>query len=310
LRRADRSDARALNDALAARAAQGTIIASFGRRYLVESDDGLFLECVTRGKQGGLACGDRVRAVVTSAREGVIEAVDPRRTLLQRAAAHRAKLIAANATQLAIVVAGEPSFSDELVCRALLAGEHAGMQSLIVLNKADLAAPTQAARARLAPICASGYRLVEISARHDVSPLRRQLGGETTVLLGQSGMGKSTLVNALVPDANAETREISRFLDSGKHTTTHSRLYRLDGDTAVIDCPGLQELGLAHLDPEAIELGFPELRGLRGRCRFRDCRHREEPGCAVGEAVAAGSVHPRRLELFHRIRDAEAAARA
>jgi ribosome biogenesis GTPase len=292
-----------------ARAVHGSIIAAFGRRYLVEADDGAFLECVTRGKQGGLACGDRVVAAPTSAREGVIEAVDPRRTLLQRAAPHRSKLIAANATQLAVVVAGEPSFSDELVCRALVAAEHAGVRPLIVLNKADLAAPTAAARTRLAPICAVGYPLIEISATHDIAPLRGRLEGETTVLLGQSGMGKSTLVNALVPEANAETREISRFLDSGKHTTTHSRLHRLDADTAVVDCPGLQELGLSHLDAAAIEIGFPELRALRGRCRFADCRHREEPGCAVPAALAAGTLHPRRLELFHRIRDAEAAAR-
>jgi ribosome biogenesis GTPase len=299
-----------MKQAHGAGAVHGSIVASFGRRYLVEADDGSFLECVTRGKRGSLTCGDRVVAAATSAREGVIEAVAPRRTLLQRAAPHRSKLIAANATQLAVVVAGEPSFSDELVCRALVEAEHAGVRSLIVLNKADLAAPTAAARARLAPICAVGYLLVEISATHDVAPLRRRLQGETTVLLGQSGMGKSTLVNALVPEANAETREISRFLDSGKHTTTHSRLHRLDADTAVVDCPGLQELGLAHLDATAIELGFPELRALRGDCRFADCRHRQEPGCAVHVALAAGRLHPRRLELFHRIRDAEAGARA
>lgn len=287
----------------------GSVIASFGRRYLVESDEGLFLECVTRGKQGGLACGDRVLAVATAAREGVIEAVDPRRTLLQRAAPHRIKLIAANASQLAVVVAGEPSFSDELVCRALVAAHHAGMEPLIVLNKADLHAASEAARARLTPFAAAGYAVLEVSARSDVGPLRERLGGTTTVLLGQSGMGKSTLVNALVPEANAETREISRFLDSGKHTTTHSRLYRLDADTAVIDCPGLQELGLAHLDGAAIELGFPELRALRGRCRFADCRHRQEPGCGLREAALAGAVHPRRFELLQRIQDAEAAVR-
>lgn len=287
----------------------GAVIASFGRRYLVETDAGAFLDCVTRGKQGGIACGDRVLAAPTAAREGVIEAVDPRRSLLLRSAPHRSKLIAANATQLAVVVAGEPSFSDELACRALVAAEHAGMRSFVLLNKSDLVEVAAAARRRLVPFIAAGYPLVEIAAKHDVAPLRTQLSGEITVLVGQSGMGKSTIVNALVPEANAETREISRFLGSGRHTTTHSRLYRIDATSAIVDCPGLQEFGLAHLDGEAIEAAFTELRPVRGQCRFPDCRHRTEPRCAVRAAMEAGHVHPRRLALLHRILDAEAGAR-
>ncbi len=299
-----------MSGAGAAEPVRGAVIASFGRRYLVETDAGDFLECVTRGKRGGLACGDRVLAVPTAVREGVIEAVDPRRALLQRAAPHRSKLIAANATQLAVVVAGEPSFSDEVVCRALVAAEDAGMRGFLLLNKADLLDAARTARGRLAPFVAAGYPLIEVSARGDVAPLRAALAGEITVLVGQSGMGKSTLVNVLVPEANAETREISRFLDSGRHTTTHARLYRLDATTALIDCPGLQEFGLSHLDAAAIEAGFRELQGLRAGCRFGDCRHRSEPGCAVRTAADAGHVHPRRLELLLRIQAAEAAARA
>jgi len=245
---------------------------------------------------------------MTGTDQGVIEAVDPRATLFCRSAAHRAKLLAANATQAAVVVAGEPSFSDELIARVLAAAEHERMRAFIVLNKTDLAAPTAAARERLAPFAAAGYRVVETradGAAPDLGALRGALAGETTVLIGQSGMGKSTLVNALVPGAGAATREISRFLDSGRHTTTASRLHRLDGG-ALVDCPGMQEFGLAHLSADDIARGFVDVRPHLGRCRFRDCRHRSEPDCAVRAAVERGALHPRRMELLLRILEAEA----
>jgi ribosome biogenesis GTPase len=155
----------------------------------------------------------------------------------------------------------------------------------------------------------AGYPVVELSARRDVSPLRGPLAGEATVLIGQSGMGKSTIVNALVPGAGAATREISRFLDSGRHTTSATRLYRLDERTAVVDSPGVEAFGLAHLSAAEIERGFPEIAALAGRCRFGDCRHRAEPGCAVRAAADSGAIAARRLELLHRILDAEAATR-
>ena len=285
--------------------AHGQVIAAFGRQYLVETDSGNFLRCVTRGKQGGLVCGDRVMAVETGPGEGVVEAVDPRRSFFQRAAAHRAKPIAANATQIAVVVAGEPSFSEELVYRVIAAAEREAMKALVVVNKADLAGPTQSALVRLAPLGEVGYPIIAISAQQDVGPLAVRLEGETTVLVGQSGMGKSTIVNALVPGANAETREISRFLDSGRHTTTHARLYHLGDRAAIIDCPGLQDFGLAHLARTEIEHGFVELRPYLGACRFSDCSHRTEPGCAVLAAASGGRIHPRRMELLQRILEAE-----
>jgi ribosome biogenesis GTPase len=265
---------------------------------------------VPRGRQSIVACGDRVRVARTARGEGVIEDIAPRTTLFLRAAPHRRKLIAANATQVAVICAGEPSLADELVARVLVAAESQAIGAVLVLNKADLAAPTVAARARLAPFARAGYPIVELSAKRDVAALRTRLRCETTVLIGQSGMGKSTLVNALVPEAEAATRTISRFLDSGRHTTTATRLYRLGADSAIVDSPGVQEFGLAQLDAAEIERGFPELRPLAGRCRFTDCRHRSEPGCAVRAAVDAGAIAPRRLELLHRILDAERAARA
>lgn len=287
----------------------GRIVAAYGRRYLVEAPAGELVACVARGRQAAYACGDRVHGARTGAGEGVIEAADPRSTLFLRAAAHRRKVIAANATQVAVIVAGEPSSSDELVARILAAAHRQAMRGLIVLNKADLEGPTASLRERLAPFVRAGHPTIELSARRDAAPLRAALAGETSVLIGQSGMGKSTIVNALVPGADAATRGISRFLDSGRHTTSATRLYRLDGETAIIDSPGVEAFGLAHLAPAEIAAGFPELAPFAGRCRFADCRHRTEPGCAVADAVAAGTVSARRLELLHRILDAESAAR-
>jgi ribosome biogenesis GTPase len=286
----------------------GQVVAAFGRHYLVAGEDGEYVRCVPRGKKSLVACGDQVRIARTARGEGVIEETGARSTLFLRAAPHRRKLIAANATQVAVICAGEPSLADELVARVLVAAESESIRALLVLNKTDLAAPTAAARERLAPFAHAGYPVVELSAKRDVAPLRARLQGETTVLIGQSGMGKSTIVNALVPEADAATREISRFLDSGRHTTTATRLYRLDAASAIVDSPGVQEFGLAHLAAAEIERAFPELRPLLGACRFNDCRHRSEPGCAVQAGVADGRVHPRRLELLHRILDAERAA--
>jgi ribosome biogenesis GTPase len=287
----------------------GQVVAAYGRHYLVEATDGAFLRCVPRGKQSLVACGDRVRVARTSPGEAVIEETAPRTSLFLRAAPYRRKLIAANATQVAVICAGEPSLADELVARVLAAAENQSLRALLVLNKIDLVAPTEIARGRLAPFVQAGYAVVEVSAKRDVAPLRARLRGETTVLIGQSGMGKSTLLNALVPEADAATREISRFLDSGRHTTTATRLYRLDAASAMVDSPGVQEFGLAHLGPAEIAHGFPELRPLAGRCRFNDCRHRTEPGCAVRAAVDAGRIHARRVELLHRILDAEGPGR-
>lgn len=287
----------------------GQVVAAYGRHYLIEAEGGEYLRCVPRGKQSLVACGDRVEVARTASGEGVIEATAPRATLFLRAAPHRRKLIAANATQVAVICAGEPSLADEVVARVLAAAESQSLRALLVLNKIDLVAPTEAARKRLAPFVQAGYAVVELSAQRDIAPLRARLQGETTVLIGQSGMGKSTLVNALVPDADAATREISRFLDSGRHTTTAIRLYRLDAASAIIDSPGVQEFGLAQLGLAEIAHGFRELRLLAGRCRFTDCRHRTEPGCAVRAAVDTGQIHARRLELLHRILDAEGAGR-
>ncbi len=287
----------------------GQIIAAFGRQYLVRLDDGGEIACLTRGKKSEVACGDRVEIQRTAhasnengtGAQGVIERIAPRRSLLHRSDAFREKLIAANVTQIIVVVAAEPSFSDELLARCLVAAFDQKLDVLIVLNKCDLSDAVTAARNRLKPYAAIGYRILELSAKQDVTALRPYLQDHTSVLVGQSGMGKSTLINALLPGAQAATREISTVLDSGKHTTTHARMYPIDSSSDLIDCPGVQAFGLHHLSFGGIEQGFAEFAQYLGKCRFHDCRHAHEPGCALHKAVAEGKIDARRLELFRQI---------
>ncbi len=278
----------------------GQIVASFGRRYLVELQDGTTLDCVTRGRRGALACGDRVGVARSGPGQGVIEKLGARDTLLYRSDRVRQKLIAANVTQIVVVVAPVPTFHEDLINRCLAAAEHGGMSSLIVLNKMDLPQAKRALKS-LALYEQLGYRIVALSAKRDVSQLLVFLRGETSVLVGQSGMGKSTIVNALAPEAAVRIAEISAALDSGRHTTTHARLYHLGHDTHIIDSPGLQEFGLHHLDMGELADAFVEFRPWLGRCRFRDCRHMSEPGCALTAACVAGKISERRLESYRQL---------
>ncbi len=284
---------------------QGLIVAAHGRHYLAQADGQLW-QCVTRGKKSDVATGDRVRFKPTSADQGVIEEILPRATLLYRSDQFKSKLLAANLTQLLIVVATEPSFTDDLVSRALVAAESAGIRARLVLNKIDLVQQRDAARARVALYEGLGYPVHEVSAKDDpeqaVATLRPLLQGESTILIGQSGMGKSSLVNLLVPDADIAVREISQRLDSGKHTTTFTRLYAIDDATSVIDSPGFQEFGLYHLSEGMLERAFPEFNAHLGGCRFYNCHHVAEPGCAILQAVADEQIDAGRHQMYLQLR--------
>jgi ribosome biogenesis GTPase len=285
--------------------AGGLVVAAHGRHYLVAPDDagaGTLLQCFPRGKKSEVAVGDRVIYEPTSADQGVIVQIGERRNLLYRSDQYKSKLFAANLDQLLIVLAIEPHFSEDLLGRALVAADANSLKPLIVLNKTDVEASLPAARARLERYRELGYEVLEMSIRTRPDEARATLDahlrGHATLLLGQSGMGKSTLVNLLVPDAEVATREISTALNSGRHTTTFTRLYPLPGGGALIDSPGFQEFGLHHLTEGRLERAFPEFRPLLAHCRFYNCHHLHEPGCAILEAMADGRVARERHALY------------
>jgi ribosome biogenesis GTPase len=287
------------------------VIACRRRRFFVRQDNGATIDCVLRGRTATLACGDRVR-VSLAAGGGVIESVAARTSLVYRSDAFNEKLLAANATQICGVAAPDIGLDEELLHRWMIAAEAEGCRFVLAANKSDL--PGFAAlMARLEPIANLGYPIVPLSATDDAAPLLPWLAGQKTVLIGQSGMGKSTILNAVAPEAQAKTADVSEALAAGRHTTSNSTLHLLPADRGggwIVDSPGLKVFGLAHVAPGALEEAFVEIRPLLGSCRFRDCRHEREPGCAVREAVAAGTVAPHRLALLRELVAASAGARA
>jgi ribosome biogenesis GTPase / thiamine phosphate phosphatase len=284
---------------------QGLVIAAFGKRYQVELPDKKRISCVTRGKKTDLACGDNVIIKLTDKSEGVVEKCLERTSILYRSSTIKSKTIATNVTQIIIVLATQPSFYEALLNRCLVAAEAAKIKPLIVLNKCDLA-DADDAKEKLKLYEALGYNVLHLSAKQEVSALRPYLNNHQSVLVGQSGMGKSTIINALLPDQNVRTQVMSEALDSGKHTTTAAHLYHLDGlgftePSSLIDSPGLQEFGLNHLSQTDLELAFIEFRPYLGKCRFNNCKHTHEPDCAVIAAVNAGNISLNRLKFYQEL---------
>ena len=225
----------------------------------------------------------------------------PRTSLLHRSVAHRSKLIAANVDLAVIVVSPVPSYYDLLVNRCLIAAEAAGIEALICLNKSDLGASAESAYQQLSAYIELGCPVVRVSAHHDIEALRPYLNGKISVFVGQSGMGKSSLINALIPDAHLVTGEISTALDSGKHTTTSAKMYRLDGNSRLVDSPGMQAFGLNHVRADELDQLFIEFRPYIGHCKYSNCRHTHEPNCAVLAAHQAGNISNARLLAYQEI---------
>ncbi len=268
----------------------GLIVANYGRHFLVETSDRRRVICHSRGKKSQGVVGDKV-LWQASQDEGTIEKIETRRNLFYRQDDIRTKSFAANLDQVLVLIAAEPSFSSHQLSRSLIAAEAQGIAPLIVLNKSDLAEPFAQAWNKLAPYRAMGYPVLPISLRTmddaTLQSLKAQLANKTSLVLGPSGAGKSTLINTLVPGLDILTGELSQALRAGKHTTTSTTWYWIDDShtSALIDSPGFQEFGLRHIDPMRLARYMPDLAAHADHCRFYNCTHLHEPGCAVMAAV-------------------------
>ena len=285
----------------------GRITACYGNRVLVESDKhkGEVYRCYLRANLPSIVTGDRVTWQHGES-NGVVVAISPRSSELCRPE-NRGKLrpVAANIDCIAVVIAPFPEPHANLIDRYLVAAEHQGIQPILILNKSDLIAEDQ--HETLVNLMGDykklGYFCLLVSAYtgEGIDKLTDYLSTRTSVFVGQSGVGKSSLLNRIVPEAEAAVGALSESAAKGTHTTTTAQLFHLPSGGEVIDSPGIREFGLWHLEPDAIAAGFVEFRAFLGHCRFRDCRHQAEPGCALRQAIAAGSISAARFSSYQHI---------
>jgi ribosome biogenesis GTPase len=267
---------------------------------MVESMDGERRICHPRGKKSQVVVGDQVEWL-PSTDEGTIEKILPRRNLFYRQDEIRTKSFAANLDQVVILLAAEPEFSQMQLTRALIAAEAEHITPIIALNKSDLTDLFARALERLAPYTAMGYTVLQLAIKYGRSgDLVECLQNKTSLILGPSGTGKSTLINQFIPNALVSTGEISHALNSGKHTTTSTNLYWVDAErqTALIDSPGFQEFGLHHIDAMQLAAYMPDLKPHVSECKFYNCSHLHEPGCGVQAAVVSGEINASRYKLY------------
>jgi ribosome biogenesis GTPase len=285
---------------------EGRVVVRHGANLAVEDNDGTVTHCLSRQNIGHPVCGDRVVWQRTADNQGVVTAILPRQTVLSRPDfGGRDKPLAANLTRLVILIAPQPEPTEYLVDQYLVAAEIMGVEAIIVANKMDLLdnAERAAFERRFARYPAIGYPFLCISLREPatLAVLTSRLGGETSVLVGQSGVGKSSLVKALLPDRDIQVGRLSKATGLGRHTTSAATLYRLPGDGALIDSPGVRSFRIGPLDRDALQQGFRELQPYLGRCRFADCSHDHEPGCEIRAAVANGLIDAKRLANFRHL---------
>ncbi|MDO6425614.1 small ribosomal subunit biogenesis GTPase RsgA [Thalassotalea sp. 1_MG-2023] len=289
---------------------QGVVISRFGQHADVESTSGEIIRCNLRRSVGSLVCGDKVLwrqgKETQHSISGVIEAVHERDSVLSRPDVYDGvKPIAANISQIIIVTSVLPAFNADIIDRYLVAAEQTDIPPIILLNKIDLLDEelTEIIDEQLQIYQDIGYKILAVSnkTQEGIATLKAQLTDNTSIFVGQSGVGKSTLTNSLMPELGLLTKEVSENSGLGQHTTTVARLYHfLDGGD-LIDSPGIREFGLWHLTPEQVYQGFIEFADYLGTCKFRDCKHQTDPGCALVAACEAGAIHPDRLASFQRI---------
>lgn len=300
----------ALGDATASASAlgpeqPGLILSRYGARVDVEHPQTrTVVRCKLRANLGEIVTGDRVtwRA---EGNAGVVVSVAPRETTLHRPDSYgKLKLVAANITRCVITIAPEPEAHANLIDRYLVVAETLEFEPLLLLNKADLLGPNNTA---LRQLCARyqqlGYTTAETSV-HDAAKLAKLqllLATGTSVFVGQSGVGKSSVIQALLPNEQIKVGELSLQANKGRHTTTHARLYHFPSGGDCIDSPGIREFGLWHLTAEQVALGFRELRPFVGHCRFRNCSHEHEPNCAIQQALTSGDISLERFNSYQHI---------
>ncbi|MCO4321157.1 small ribosomal subunit biogenesis GTPase RsgA [Aliidiomarina quisquiliarum] len=290
----------------------GRVVSRFGQHVDILDNQGITYRCNIRRAVKSLVTGDRVvwRKAPTQEQgmQGVVEAVEPRDSELCRPDIYDGlKPVAANVDQIFIVSSSQPAFSDQIIDRYLVACADAGIQAIIVMNKVDLIDATEAEHInqRLQVYVDMGYKVIRVSAvtGEGIEHLRDSFVGKVSVLVGQSGVGKSSLIDKALPEVSLVIGDISTGSGLGQHTTTVARWYPLNEGGALIDSPGIREFGLWHLAIERITLGFIDFHPFLGTCKFRDCKHGNDPGCALQQAVAEGKLDEGRLANYHRIID-------
>lgn len=285
---------------------EGLVIAHYGTQVAVESEPGVSQRCHLRANIDSLVTGDRV-VWCEGDPTGVVVAQLERHSVLSRPDPYgKLKAVAANIDQIFVVIAPYPEPHANLINRYLVAAEVVGIEPVILLNKTDLLDADPALAQQMDDLLAIypglGYRILRTSINQGgLEELHAALRERTSVFVGQSGVGKSSLVNVLLPEADLRVGALSESTRKGVHTTTTAQLFHLDCGGSLIDSPGIREFGLWHMSKEEVEQGFAEFREYLGTCKFRDCQHKHEPGCAILGAVESGDITEARLESYRHI---------